>query len=104
MGKIAFAVAGVFVLGILLVYPMAPAQGQKDVEKEFLKLHEKELTLFMTKCSACHSLQRVFAKEMSKEEWAKVINQMKGKPHAGITDEEQKKIQQWIEFMKSAIP
>ena len=101
MGKFAFAVTGVFVLVILLVYPMAPAQGQQKAEKEFMKKHQNEMALFMTRCSACHSLQRVFAKERSQEEWAKIIKEMGKKPHAAISAEEQKKIQQWMDFIRS---
>jgi hypothetical protein len=105
MGKFAFVVTGMFVLVILLVYPLAypmgPAQGQKDPEKEFMKKHHSEMALFMTRCSACHSLQRVFAKERSQEEWAKIIEDMGKKPHAGISAEEQKKIQQWMDFIRS---
>jgi len=105
MGKFAFVVTGMFVLIILLVYPlaypMAPSQGQKDPEKEFMKKHQSEMALFMTRCSACHSLQRVFAKERSQEEWAKIIDEMGKKPHGAISSEEQKKIQQWMDFMRS---
>ena len=101
MGKFAFVVTGVFVLVILLVYPMAPAQGQKNAEKEFMKKHQNEMALFMTRCSACHSLQRVFAKERSQEEWSKIIEEMGKKPHAAISAEEQKKIQQWMDFIRS---
>jgi hypothetical protein len=101
MGKFAFAVTGALVLVILLVPPMAPAQGQQNAEKEFMKKHQDEMALFMTKCSACHSLQRVFAKERSQEEWAKIIKQMGEKPHAAIGDKDQKKIQQWMDFIRS---
>ena len=101
MGKFAFAVIGVFALVILLVLPMAPVQGQQDAEKEFMKKHKAEMASFMTRCSACHSLQRVFAKERSQEEWAKIIEEMGKKPHAAISAEEQKKIQQWMDFIRS---
>ena len=55
----------------------------------------------MEKCSGCHSLQRIFAKWRSKEEWDKVLQIMAGKPHASISDEELKSIQKWIDFMRS---
>ncbi len=44
-----------------------------------MKEHEKEMTTFMNKCSGCHSLQRIFAKKRSKEEWDKVLKMMAGK-------------------------
>jgi len=56
---------------------------------------------FMTKCSGCHSLQRIFAKKRTKEEWAKILEQMAAKPHAMISPEEKKNIQKWIDMMES---
>jgi len=84
----------------------APApfpQAQTEEEKQFMKVHEKEMTTFMEKCSGCHSLQRILAKKGSKEEWDEILKIMAGKPHANISEEELKGIQKWLDFMR-AIP
>lgn len=89
---------------ISLFFLMATSsQAQTKEEKQFMKLHEQEMITFMDKCSGCHSTQRIFAKKKSKEEWEKIIKMMAGKPHAGISDEEAKRILKWIEFMKSTM-
>ncbi len=69
-----------------------------------MKRHEKEMTTFMEKCSGCHSLQRILAKKRSKEEWDRVLKIMAGKPHANVSEEDLKKVQKWIDFMRSTIP
>jgi cytochrome c553 len=96
-----------FAIGVLalvsLFFWMAPSsQAQTKEEKQFMKEHQKEMTTFMEKCSGCHSLQRIFAKKRSKEEWDKVLKIMAGKPHANISDDDLKKIEKWIGFMQSA--
>jgi len=104
MRKVAFLMAGVIVLAFLffLMVPSSPAQTKE--EKQFMKQHEKDMKTFMEKCSGCHSLQRILAKNRSKEEWDRVLKIMAGKPHANISQEELKKIQNWIDFMQSTIP
>jgi cytochrome c553 len=78
------------------------SQAQTKDEKQFMKQHEKEMTTFMEKCSGCHSLQRIFAKKRSKEDWDKLVKMMAGKPHANISDQDMKNIEKWIGFMQSA--
>src|SRR4030042_3982729 len=104
MRKFAFLMAGVIVLVFLFFLMVPSSQAQTKEEKQFMKQHEKEMTTFMEKCSGCHSLQRILAKRRSKEEWDKVLKIMQGKPHANISQEELKKIQNWIDFMQSTIP
>jgi len=104
MRKFAFLMAGVIVLVFLFFLMVPSSQAQTKEEKQFMKQHEKEMTTFMEKCSGCHSLQRILAKRRSKEEWDKVLKIMAGKPHANISQEELKKIQNWIDFMQSTIP
>ena len=53
-----------FFIHFLYLLPSSHAQG--DVEKKFMKQHQKEMETFMTKCSGCHSLQRIFAKKRTK--------------------------------------
>jgi hypothetical protein len=103
MRKCAFLVAGASVL-VFLVFLMVPSsQAQTKEEKQFMKQYSKEMTSFMEKCSGCHSLQRVFGKKATKEEWDKILKVMAGKPHANVSAEELKRIQKWIEFMQATM-
>jgi len=103
MKKCVLLMAGVLVLASLFFWMVPSSQAQTKEDKQFMKLHEKEMTTFMEKCSGCHSLQRILAKKRSKEEWDKILKMMAGKPHASISDEELKRVQKWIDFMQ-AIP
>ena len=103
MRKLIFLMAGVFVFSALFFLTAPSSRAQTKEEKQFMKLHEKEMTTFMEKCSGCHSLQRIFGKKRSKEEWDKVLKMMAGKPHANISEEEMKRIQKWIDFMGSTM-
>jgi len=103
MRKIAFVM--ILTIGFLFTffYPVPPTRAQKDVEKQFMKLHQKEMETFMNKCSGCHSLQRIFAKKRTAEEWDKILKQMAGKPHAMISEQELKQIRKWVDLMESAM-
>lgn len=103
MKKLVLLTIGVLVLAFLFIWMVPNSQAQTKEEKQFMKQHQKEMTTFMEKCSGCHSLQRIFAKKHSKEEWDKVLKIMAGKPHASINEQELKDIQKWIDFMR-AIP
>lgn len=99
------ALVVILTIGFLFtfLYSVPPTQAQKDVEKQFMKLHQKEMDSFMNKCSGCHSLQRIFAKKRTAEEWDKILKQMAGKPHAMISEQELKQIRKWIDLMESAV-
>ncbi|MBM4315543.1 MAG: hypothetical protein FJ122_16725 [Deltaproteobacteria bacterium] len=101
MKKCIFWVVGVFVSVFLVFLAVPSSQAQTKEDKQFMKQHGKEMTTFMEKCSGCHSLQRVFGKKATKEEWDKILKMMAGKPHANIGAEEMKRIQKWIEFMQA---
>ena len=98
-----FLIGVIFVLAFVLCPAIPSSQAQTKEEKQFIKLHEKEMVTFMEKCSGCHSLQRVFAKKRSREEWTKILNNMAAMPHAMITQEELQKIQKWIDLMQAAL-
>ena len=102
MKKCILLMAGVLVLASLFFWMVPSSQAETKEDKQFMKLHEKEMTTFMEKCSGCHSLQRMLSKHRSKEEWDKILKIMAGKPHANISEEELKRIQKWIDFMESA--
>jgi flagellar biosynthesis protein FliP len=101
MKKCAFLMVCVLALVSLFFLMVPSSQAQTKEEKQFMKQHNKEMTTFMEKCSGCHSLQRIFAKKASKEEWDKVLKIMAGKPHANVSSEELKRIQKWVDFMQS---
>jgi hypothetical protein len=94
---------GLMVVAVILSFAVWPASAQPDLEKKFMEKHQKEMAAFMDKCSACHSLQRVFAQKRTKEEWGKILEQMAGKPHAMISQDDRKNIQNWIDMMESAL-
>jgi hypothetical protein len=102
MKKLIFLMAGVLVLASLFFWMVPSSQAQTKEDKQFMKQHQKEMNTFMEKCSGCHSLQRILAKNRSKEEWDKIVKIMAGKPHSNISDEELKRVQKWIDFMQSA--
>jgi len=101
MKKCAFLMVCLLALVSLFFLMVPSSQAQTKEEKQFMKQNAKEMTTFMEKCSGCHSAQRILAKKASKEEWDKVIKMMAGKPHANINAEELKRIQKWVEFMRS---
>jgi len=80
MKKSLFLMAGALVLTSVLFWTVPSSQAQTKEDKQFMKLHKKDMTTFMEKCSGCHSLQRILAKNRSKEEWDKIIKMMAGNP------------------------
>ena len=103
MRKFVFLMAGVFLCSFIFMIWAPLSHAQTDVEKKFMKQHQKEMDTFMNKCSGCHSLQRIFAQKRSKEQWDKILKQMSGKPHAMISEEELKKVRKWIDLMESTV-
>lgn len=53
-------------------------------------------SLFETKCSVCHGLDRPKSVVKSRDEWDKTVMRMKAKPGASITDEEAKAIVDYL--------
>lgn len=101
MKKCALLTVCLFVV-VLIIFLMGPSsQAQTKEDKQFMKQHGKEMTTFMEKCSGCHSLQRIFGKKASKEEWEKILKMMAGKPHANLSADDLKRIQKWIEFLQA---
>jgi|GEM_PF-900503 mono/diheme cytochrome c family protein len=122
---------GISVLGVLvmlLLFPLllSPARAETKGEAEFMTLHEKEMTPFIEKCSGCHTLKvelrdkemkktfvekcsqchtlgRLFSKKRSPEEWDRVLKVMAGKPHANLSEQDLKKIQQWIDYLRTVL-
>ena len=103
MRKLVFLLALVSVFASLFFLLAPSSQAQTEAEKKFMKEHQAEMTTFMEKCSGCHSLQRVFAKKRSREEWIKILDNMAKMPHAMITQEELQKIQKWIDLMQTSL-
>jgi cytochrome c5 len=53
-------------------------------------------TLFETKCSVCHGLDRPAALKQTKEEWANLVKEMQGKRADWISDAEASKIVDYL--------
>jgi len=56
-------------------------------------------TLFETKCSACHGIDRATARTETKEKWASIVKEMQGKKADWISDADLSKI---VGFLASA--
>ena len=125
MKTLVVLMVGVLVLTSLFFSLVPSPHAQTKEEKEFMKLHEKEMTpfmekctkchtikvelrdkemkkIFLEKCTKCHTLDRLFSKKRSIQEWHQTLEIMAGKPHANISEEELKRIEKWIDFMQSA--
>ncbi len=103
MKKYAFLILAALALAFMFFPIVSPCWAQTANEKNFVKEHQEEMTTFMNKCSGCHSLQRVFAKKRSREEWTKILSNMAAMPHAMISQEELRKIQKWIDLMETSL-
>ena len=53
-------------------------------------------TLFETKCSVCHGIDRATARTETKEKWASIIKEMQGKKADWISDAEASKIVDYL--------
>jgi len=76
----------------LALFIAFPAYSQtKDADK----------SLFEKKCSICHSIDRPKSKKKTEDEWKKTVMRMKNVNGAAITDEEAKKI---IDYLSKTLP
>jgi len=53
-------------------------------------------TLFDTKCSVCHGLDRATARKEMKEKWAGIVKEMQGKKADWISDADASKIVDYL--------
>ena len=53
-------------------------------------------TLFDTKCSVCHGIDRATARTETKEKWASIVKEMQGKKADWISDAEAAKIVDYL--------
>ena len=53
-------------------------------------------TLFDTKCSVCHGIDRATARTETKEKWASIVKEMQGKKGDWISDAEAAKIVDYL--------
>jgi cytochrome c5 len=53
-------------------------------------------TLFDTKCSVCHGLDRATARKETKEKWAEIVKTMQGKKADWISDADASKIVDYL--------
>jgi cytochrome c5 len=53
-------------------------------------------TLFDTKCSVCHGLDRSTARKETKEKWASILKEMQGKKADWISDADATKIVDYL--------
>jgi mono/diheme cytochrome c family protein len=95
------SVALSFVFAVLLVFaigcakqepprPAAPAAAAPEATEADGK------TLFDTKCSVCHGLDRATVRKETKEKWASIILEMQGKKADWISDADASKIVDYL--------
>jgi mono/diheme cytochrome c family protein len=53
-------------------------------------------TLFDTKCSVCHGIDRATARKETKEKWASIVKEMQGKKADWISDADAAKIVDYL--------
>ena len=53
-------------------------------------------TIFETKCSVCHGIDRATARTETKEKWASIIKEMQGKKADWISDVEAAKVVEYL--------
>jgi len=53
-------------------------------------------TLFETKCSVCHGIDRATARKETKEKWASIVKEMQGKKADWISDADLAKIVDYL--------
>ena len=53
-------------------------------------------TLFETKCSVCHGIDRATARTETKEKWGSIVKEMQGKKADWITDADASKIVDYL--------
>jgi len=53
-------------------------------------------TLFDTKCSVCHGIDRATARTETKEKWASIVKEMQGKKADWLSDAEASKIVDYL--------
>jgi cytochrome c5 len=53
-------------------------------------------SIFQTKCSVCHGLDRPTARNETKEKWASIVKEMQGKKADWISDVEAAKIVEYL--------
>jgi cytochrome c5 len=53
-------------------------------------------TLFDTKCSVCHGIDRATARRETKEKWASIVKEMQGKKADWISDADASKIVDYL--------
>lgn len=53
-------------------------------------------TLFNTKCSVCHGLDRPTARKETKEKWASIVKEMQGKKADWISDADASKVVDYL--------
>ena len=53
-------------------------------------------SIFVTKCSVCHGLDRATVRKETKEKWASIVKEMQGKKAGWISDAEATKIVDYL--------
>ncbi|MCP5002642.1 MAG: hypothetical protein GY941_01630 [Planctomycetes bacterium] len=77
---------------LFLVYPLLSQLHAQEQENDKAFHVKKDKYLYERKCSKCHTLGRVFADQMSNDEWRSCVTRMREKSPLWITSEEMEQI------------
>lgn len=59
---------------------------------------QKAYSLFVSKCSACHTIARPINTTMTQGEWERYVKRMMHKPNSGISDSQGKEIYEFLVY------
>jgi len=85
-----------FVIGCAKQEPPKPAAPAAPAAAAPAAPEADGKTLFESKCSVCHGIDRATARKESKDKWASIVKSMQGKKADWISDAEASKI---VEFL-----
>ena len=79
-------------IGVLLVAPVKGTAQTEDSPSEV----EQNKQLFEAKCQQCHSLERVKKAHLSREQAKVVVDRMRKKPGANISERDAESIYEYL--------
>jgi len=85
-----------FAIGCAKQEPPTPAAPAAPVAAAPAAPTADGKTLFDTKCSVCHGLDRPTARKETKEKWASIVKEMQGKKADWISDADASKIVDYL--------
>ena len=80
-----------------VVLPQDKGPDKIDVS-HYPPAQQKAYTLFVGKCSTCHTIARPINTTMTLPEWERYVKRMMHKPNSGISDAQGKEIYEFLAY------